>query len=97
MHEDCQSRGIRLLILDIPGLEHTTGIWGSSIPRDLRDSFVRHSDALIGPEETLERYRGVAEIVVPHGEHHISETTHLLLGMAVAEQIAAWRKAEPAR
>jgi hypothetical protein len=57
------------------------------IPSDLLDAFERNNHALIHSEDVLSPYRHVAEFHLPHGQHHISEVSHMLLGVAVAQSI----------
>ena len=90
MHEFCRARGVRLLIVDIPWLPHDNTGFGSSLPDSLAESFAEKSDALLRASVTLDQYRGVADIFVPHGQHHISEMSHLFIGMAVAEKLDGW-------
>jgi hypothetical protein len=78
----CESRGIRLIVVDIP--------------RPDKDRRVRASlpaGALPGVEtvssvELLADYDGVAELHVAHGHHHISEFTHALIGAELGRRIA---------
>ncbi len=86
----CKKQGIQLLIIDIPWLPHDNTGFGSSLPQALAEKLEKTSDELLRADEVLGRYRGVADIFVPHGQHHISETSHLLLGMAAADKIAKW-------
>jgi hypothetical protein len=90
MHEFCRARGIRLVIVDIPWLPHDNTGFGSSLPDSLAESFAEKSDALLRANVMLDRYRGVTDIFVPHGQHHISEMSHLFIGMAVAEKLDGW-------
>ncbi|HEX6114133.1 MAG TPA: GDSL-type esterase/lipase family protein [Geminicoccaceae bacterium] len=82
----CQENDVLFIVLDIPEPSETAQ-FASSIPEDLVDAFDRYSDALIQSEEALARYRGVAEFHVPHGQRHISEMSHMLLGVEVAETV----------
>lgn len=86
----CKSRGIKLLILDIPWLPEDNSGFGSSLPPNLAAKFTETSDALLGAKEVLGPYVGITDIFVPHGQHHISETSHLMLGMKAAEKISSW-------
>lgn len=95
MHAVCKERGVPLVILDVPWMPKPDGDFASSIPEGMEPVLRENADALLPAGETLGSYRGVAEIFVPHGQHHINETAHLLLGMAVAEKIGAWWKAAP--
>ena len=84
----CQERGIRLIVLDIPAPRVSDEVvFVSSIPADLVPELRAKSDAFIYSEEILGNYRNVAEIHVPHGQRHISEFTHRVLGTAAAQAI----------
>ena len=87
LRETCAKAGARLVILDIPAFK-TADDFDSSVPPELTDTFKANSDVFLTSEEMLSRYRGVTALFAPHGQHHSSETAHLLLGMAAAEKIA---------
>ena len=87
LHVFCGAHGARLIILDIP-LRKAADDFESSVPPELATVFRANSDAFIPAEQVLGPFRGAAELFVAHGQQHISETTHLLLGTAVAAQIA---------
>jgi len=42
---------------------------------------------MIRSTNALMDYQGVTDLFVPHGQRHISETTHMLLGVATAKEI----------
>jgi hypothetical protein len=42
---------------------------------------------MIRSANVLTDYQGVTDLFVPHGQRHISETTHMLLGVATAKDI----------
>ena len=90
MYQLCKSRGIKLLIVDIPWLPHDNSGFGSSLPESLAEKFGENSDLLLRAGKILGPYVGVTDIFVPHGQHHISETSHLMIGMEAAEKIADW-------
>lgn len=86
IYEICRSNSIGLIIIDIPeALEE--GSIESSIPLDLHSDFERNSDILISGEEIVQMYEGLAELHLPNGHHHISELTHMLLGVEAARGI----------
>ena len=87
LHESCAKAGARLVILDIPVCKSADD-FESSVPPELQDAFKAGSDVYLPAEEILAPYRGVTNLFAPHGQHHISETAHLLIGMAAAEKIA---------
>ena len=92
----CQRNGIRLVILDIPeAQDYENGIFAGSVPSGLVNAFRSNSDAFLSSEAIFGEYRFVAELHVPHGHRHISEFTHLLLGLAAAERIQEFNSLQP--
>ncbi|MCI0393136.1 MAG: GDSL-type esterase/lipase family protein [Acidobacteria bacterium] len=87
MHGFCQSNKVLFVLLDIPQLEKNGHDFRSSIPNELVAQFSQGSDAMIRSTNVLMDYRGVTDLFVPHGQRHISETTHMLLGVATAKDI----------
>ena len=87
MYDFCQRNGIRMVILEIPAGIGATREFEPSIPEPCLGSFRESCDALFLSSDVLRDYRGVADVFVPHGQQHISETTHLLVGVAVADKI----------
>ena len=88
MYEFCRKRGIRLIIVDIPAPSKPGGdMFRSSVPPAMVPEFRSNSDAFISSDEALGDYRNVAEFHLPHGHRHISEFTHLMLGLAAARAI----------
>jgi hypothetical protein len=94
MYRLCKERGTLFVVLDVPQYGDP-GEFSTSIPSDLQEEFARNSDALIRSEQILSPYRHLAEFHVPHGQHHISELSHMLLGVAAAQTIE--RLAPPGR
>lgn len=92
LHQTCMKAGARLVVLDIPifrlSEQFTANDFESSVPPELMDTFKANSDAFLMSEEMLARFRGVTDLFAPNGQHHISETVHLLIGTAAAEKIA---------
>jgi hypothetical protein len=86
MYRLCKDRGIVFILLDVPQYSGP-GEFRSSIPSDLIGELKRNADALIQSEEVLSTYRHLAEFHLPNGQHHISELSHMLLGVAVAQAI----------
>jgi GDSL-like Lipase/Acylhydrolase family len=91
LHAACAKRGIPLVILDIPKCI-VPRQFQTSVPAGIAPVFPAQSEAFLSADAVLGSYRGTAELFVPHGQHHISETSHLLFGMAVAEWIAQRQK-----
>jgi hypothetical protein len=74
------------IIVDIPRVSQSKG-FNSSIPDGLLNEFRHTSHALIRSEDVLSEYRGLAEFHVPYGARHISEFSHMLLGVAAARTV----------
>jgi hypothetical protein len=87
MHGFCQGNKALFVLLDIPQLEKNGHDFRSSIPNELGAQFSQGSDAIIQSANVLMDYQGVTDLFVPHGQRHISETTHMLLGVATAKDI----------
>ena len=86
IHRLSKDHGTVFIILDIPQAGEP-GEFKSSIPSDLLEEFERNSDVLIRSEEVLSPYLHLAEFHVPHGQRHISELSHMLLGVTAAQII----------
>jgi hypothetical protein len=85
----CQQNSMHLVILDIPRpIPGKVGYFQSSIPDELVADFQDYSDALFLSEDLLGEYKSIAKFHRVHGHHHISEFTHLVLGLAAAKEIA---------
>jgi GDSL-like Lipase/Acylhydrolase family len=85
MYAFCRAHGIKLIILDIP--KPTRKGFASSVPSALESVFRASSDAYLGSEQVLGPYADVAEILVPHGQRHMSEFSHLMFGISVASYV----------
>jgi len=81
MYTFCKSNDIKFIILDIPTFQ------GSSFPPSLYQIAKNSCDIFIDSTSVLNDYLDVAEIHVPHGQRHISEFTHILIGVIVAKSI----------
>jgi lysophospholipase L1-like esterase len=86
LYRTCRDNRVRVVVLDVPQYAGR-GKFESSIPDDLRHVFVAQSDAFIDSRLVLGAYEGITDLHVPHGQHHISELSHLMLGLAAAEAI----------
>ena len=85
MFHVCRERDITLIILDLPT---TRGVgFASSIPTTMMEEVRAHSDAVLLSEDVLGEYRGLVEIHMPHGHRHISEFTHLMMGVRAGREI----------
>lgn len=89
MYDFCQRNGIKLIVLDIPQLADGGLDFRSSVPPSLTQQMETDSYFYVKSTTVLADYSNVTEIFVPHGHRHISETTHLLLGMDIAKKIYA--------
>ncbi len=90
MGASCRQAGVRFIIAEIPAFKAIDD-YDRAPAAELLPKFREHCDALLACDEWLGTYRGVADIFVAHGQQHISETAHLLLGVALAEKLAASR------
>jgi hypothetical protein len=87
----CKAHGIRFIVVDIPDVE--TGGFKSSMQEKLRDYLRASPDAVsMESEAALGRYRGYIDIHVPHGSRHISEFTHMVLGMEAGRIIMSEKR-----
>jgi len=86
MHQFCQQRGIRLIIVDIPARLRAYRYTSSLLP-----ALIRRLDTVrieyIDSQSLLHDFDGLAEIHVAHGHNHISEFTHILIGMEIGRRI----------
>jgi lysophospholipase L1-like esterase len=90
MHEFCQQHGIRFYLLDVPyRKDHIPPGWHSSVEYGLGDIARAPCDTLMYCRDVLGDYSGTMDVFVPHGHRHITETTHLLLGVALARDVGA--------
>ena len=87
MQKFCASNGIRLIVVDVPshGSEPFT-----SVP-SLTEPMIEHLRGFgveVVPSVSLfAPYQGAAELHVAHGERHISEFAHTLIGVELARRI----------
>lgn len=95
MQQFCAAHGARFIVLDIPLRTGPEAI-ASSLPQSLKERLARDGIEVIASDELLGRFAGGPEMHVPHGHQHISEFTHSLIGVAIAERILA-RLTPPAR
>lgn len=93
MHRFCRQHGIALIVVDIPMKPHRDPgrAFASSVPPRLAAFLADHTDAYIDSESVLEPYGRITEIHVPHGQNHISEFSHLMLGIAAAQRLLELR------
>ena len=85
MYAFCRRHGIVLVVLDIPYLERDIEPgWHSSVLYGLGDTAGASCDSVLLSTDLLAGCEGRSDIFVPHGQRHISEKTHGLLGEAAA-------------
>jgi lysophospholipase L1-like esterase len=97
MYKFCQDNDVKLIILDMPDIlsyeldqaEQYSRDFQTSIPEGLLQTMTDHSDYLLNSEDILAKYRGVAELHIPHGQRHLTEFGHLIYGMKIAGVIKA--------
>ena len=95
MYALCRSRQIGLIIVDIPQIHGEN--FKSSVPPSLQREMAANSDVFLSSESVLGAYRGIADFFVPHGQRHISEFSHLTLGIAVSRAILSRMEDSPER
>lgn len=95
MRATCSKAGIKLVVADIPqnpsNGPFVSDDFESSLPKPVSEIVQQQADAFLGSEELFGKYRHLTDIFVLHGQHHISETMHLMLGLQLAEKISSWR------
>lgn len=77
--------GAEFILLDIP-LPVKPNRFKPSIEEDLHSAIAGYTDYFVSTESLL-RYIGVAYLHAPHGGRHITEFTHTILGVTIAEYI----------
>jgi len=82
MHAFCRQHGAKLIIVEIPQ-DEKAGF--SSIPSELREPFRQNCDVLLDSELVNGDYRGLMQLSMPHGHHHITKGTHMLIGIQIAK------------
>jgi hypothetical protein len=80
MRRFCEEKGIRFIVVDIPE---------APAPYRIKSSVAFPTEGLefVSSESLLKPYEGAAEFHRPHGHHHITEFTHLLIGAEVGRRI----------
>lgn len=82
MRAFCESRGMRLIVVDIPRTGDREHSFAESLPAGVFPGV-----EVVGSRELLGRYDGAAELHVAHGHRHISEFTHALIGAELGRRI----------
>jgi GDSL-like Lipase/Acylhydrolase family len=86
MQQFCVNQGIHFIVVDIPTMPKLYH-YASSLSLSLRKKLDAAHVEYISSESLLQKFDGVAEMHVPHGYHHISEFTHTLIGMEIAQRM----------
>jgi hypothetical protein len=81
----CTARGARFIVVDIPQLDGQSA--SSSLPQPLRERMARLGVESISADELLAPYYGGPEMHVAHGERHVSEFTHALIGVELGRRL----------
>ena len=84
MGETCAKAGVKLIVVDIPSWKAIDD-FESSLPPAVLKAAQDHQINVLTSDAVLDRYRHVAELFVAHGQHHISETTHLQIALSLAD------------
>lgn len=88
MQRFCAAHNARFIVVDIPlrvGPEQIA----SSLPKGLQERLARDGIELISSDALLGRFAGGPQMHVPHGHQHISEFTHSLIGVEIAQRVLA--------
>lgn len=92
MYSFCKKNNIKFVILSIPAildedkLVFRAGV-NSPFPDEMYQRVVKSCDVFIESEKVLKDYHNLIELCREHGQHHISEFTHCLLGVETARAI----------
>ena len=92
MHAFCRSQGIRFLVVDIPQ-RPAPQRFSPSIPAQMAARLEAAGVELLSSESLFGPYQGGAEMHVPHGQQHISEFAHTLIGAEIARRLAGQERA----
>ena len=84
----CRRNNIALIIIDIPrAMAPASHDFRSSAPMTFARRLNQANYMYVSSETVLGAYRGVTEFHVPHGARHISEFSHLMLGLAAGQAV----------
>jgi len=86
MQRICAARNTRFIVVDIPQLDAGGGAT-SSLPEALRTRMARLGIESVTADELLAPYYGGPEMHVAHGERHISEFAHALIGVELGRRL----------
>lgn len=82
----CAARNTRFIVVDIPQLDAAGGA-SSSLPESLRTRMARLGIESVTADELLAPYYGGPEMHVAHGERHLSEFAHALIGVELGRRL----------
>lgn len=88
MQRFCAERGIKLVVVDIPA-NPKLHRFRSSLPAPLLERLGAAGVEHIAAPLLLSELDGVAGMHAPHGQNHISELTHTLIGVELGRRLAA--------
>ena len=85
MYSSCKKNNIKLIIFGIPQFsrEGISPPW----PDEMHEIMVGNCDVFVDSGNLLEDYNNLIELCKEHGQHHISEFTHCLMGVEIAKEI----------
>jgi hypothetical protein len=86
MQRICAAQKARFIVVDIPQLDAAGGA-ASSLPEALRVRMARLGIESPRADELLAPYYGGPEMHVAHGERHLSEFAHALIGVELARRL----------
>lgn len=88
MQQFCERNGIRLIVVDVPARRESYR-FVPSLTEPMLERLRASKMEVVASQSLLAIYDGAAEMHVLHGNHHISEFTHTLIGAEVARRIGA--------
>lgn len=86
MQRFCDARGIRLIVVDIPARPGPHR-FASSVPPLMKKMLAEKKIEVLYSDTVLGGLEGAAEFHRPHGNQHISELTHALIGAKLGSLI----------
>jgi lysophospholipase L1-like esterase len=86
LYQSCRAVGAKMILLDVPSL-HAKQDFVASIPAGRETVFAESADHYISSSDLLADWVGADVFFAPHGHHHPSETTHMLVGVRLGKWI----------
>jgi len=86
MQRICAARKTRFIVVDIPQLDAAGGA-ASSLPEALRERMARLGIESVTADELLAPYYGGPEMHVAHGQRHLSEFAHAVIGVELGRRL----------